>query len=75
MLEYYKMLKVGDRVAYKCWNLKEGKRSDMYFFWEWGQVLKIDIVFESLIVFVSFDYGRRSWVKKDELYCITTLCA
>ena len=74
MLEYYKMLKVGDRVAYKCWNLK-GKRSDMYFFWEWGQVLKIDIVFESLIVFVSFDYGRKSWVKEDELYCITTLCA
>lgn len=68
------MLKVGDRVAYKCWNLK-GKRSDMYFFWEWGQVLKIDIVFESLIVLVSFDYGRKSWVKEDELYCITTLCA
>lgn len=74
MLGHFRMLKVGDRVAYKCWNLK-GKRSDMYFFWAWGQVLKIDIVFKSLIVFVSFDYGTKSWVKKDELYCITTLCA
>lgn len=73
MLGHFRMLKVGDRVVYKCWDLKEGKRSNMYFFW--GQVLKIDIVFESLIVFVSFDYGHKSWVKEDELYCITTLCA